>query len=329
MPDALKVEKPLTLDILDVKSPALSSTSDMPVIETKPDASPAAAPKPEDKAPEAKTPGESATPPGEPPASDEPAAKPAKGVQKRLDELVRQRVEAEARAKTAEENLRLALEAARPAPPPEVKAPEEEPEPKRPTKADFTDPEGWDAALLEYAEQKAVWTARKEVKAARAEDEKKRLDAAQAEAGRALREVHATRVEKAKEKYADFSEVAESPDVHISIPMAHAILNHEQGPEIQYFLGKHAEEAARIAKLQPHMQLVELGMIAASLRAPTAPAPAAEEPPKPITKAPPPISPVSAGKTDVTKTPEDETMEEYAARRKKELNSERRPGVRH
>src|SRR5712691_8429693 len=195
MPE-VKIEKPITLDLLDVKSPALSSTSDMPVIETKPDASPAAAPVPSEKAPEAKTPGESATPPGEPPASDEPAPKPAKGVQKRLDELVRQRVEAEARAKAAEENLRLALEAARPAPQPEPKAPEEEPEPKRPTKAEFTDPEAWDTALLEYAESKAVWTARREVKAARAEDEKKRLDAQQAEAGRALREVHAARVEK-------------------------------------------------------------------------------------------------------------------------------------
>src|SRR6059036_2395943 len=119
MPD-LKIDKPITLDLLDVKSPALSSTSDMPVIETKPDASPAAAPKPEDKAPEAKTPGGSATPPGEPPASDEPAPKPAKGVQKRLDELTRQREVAEARARAAEENLRLALEASRPAPQPEV-----------------------------------------------------------------------------------------------------------------------------------------------------------------------------------------------------------------
>ena len=111
--------------------------------------------------------------------------------------------------------------------------------------------------------------------------------------------------------------------------MAHAILDHEQGPDIQYFLGKNAAEAERIAKLAPHMQLVELGMIAASLRTPATPAPAAEEPPKPITKAPPPISPVSAGKADVSKTPEEESMEEYAARRKKELNAERRPGVRH
>jgi hypothetical protein len=329
MPE-LKIEKPMTLDILDLKSPALSSTSDMPVIETKPDASPAPAAT-EPKKAEVKTPSESATEPAEPAASDEPAPKPAKGVQKRLDELVRQRVEAEARAKAAEENLRLALEASRPAPAePKAQPQEEEPEPKRPAKSDFTDPEAWDAAVLAYADEKAAYVARREVKAARAEDEQKRLDTAQAEAGRALREVHAARVEKAKTKYADFSEVAESPDVHISIPMAHAILNHEQGPDIQYFLGKNAAEAQRIAKLAPHMQLVELGMIAASLRAPAAPAaePVAETP-KPITKAPPPISPVSSGKADVTKTPEDETMEEYAARRKKELNSERRPGVRH
>jgi hypothetical protein len=36
----MEIVKPITLDLLDTKAPALSATSDMPVIETKPDASP-------------------------------------------------------------------------------------------------------------------------------------------------------------------------------------------------------------------------------------------------------------------------------------------------
>jgi len=39
MPDVV-IEKPITLDLLPQKAPALSATSDIPVIETKPDASP-------------------------------------------------------------------------------------------------------------------------------------------------------------------------------------------------------------------------------------------------------------------------------------------------
>ena len=47
----MELKKPATLDILPAGAPALSSTSDMPVVEIKPDASnegaPPAAPEPE------------------------------------------------------------------------------------------------------------------------------------------------------------------------------------------------------------------------------------------------------------------------------------------
>ena len=86
MPDVV-IEKGVTLDLLDQTKPDLSSTSDKPIIETKPDvAKPAAAP---DKAQDAD---DSATPdkPADAAASAEPK-KPAQGVQKRIDELTRQR----------------------------------------------------------------------------------------------------------------------------------------------------------------------------------------------------------------------------------------------
>src|SRR5580765_254323 len=104
-------------DILDLNTPALSSTNDMPVVETKPDASPKEEVKPPESAPEdkaapaAEKPVESA--PTEQP--DDPAAEPepkkAKGVQKRIDELTRQREDERRRAEAAEARLDRALSA--------------------------------------------------------------------------------------------------------------------------------------------------------------------------------------------------------------------------
>ena len=335
------VVKPITLDVIDMKAPALSTTSDMPVVETKPDASnEGKPPEPKDKAApeseskdEGKTEGESATPPAETAASDEPPKKPAKGVQKALDRLTKQREEAEARAKAAEEErdrLLKAMQEGRTHPPAGDEAPvvDEDPAPEKPTKADFSDPEAWDAAVIKYADDKAAWTARREVKAAREADQKAQAERAQKEAQQAVQEAFTARIEVAKQKYEDFTEVAESPDVEISMVMAHAIVNSDQGPDIQYYLGKHPEEAKRIAMLRNVSdQLMELGVIAASLRGP-AKAEASEPAPKPVTSAPAPIKPVSGGNASVEKSPNEMSMEEYAAFRKPQLQSERRPGGR-
>ena len=124
--------------------------------------------------------------------------------------------------------------------------------------------------------------------------------------------------------------------------MAAAIMQHEQGPEIQYYLGTHPEEAARISAFTvPYVdngkviqapdaarQLMELGLIAASLRAPAKPAEAAAPPAKPLTQAPAPLKPAAAGAASVTKSIDEMSMEEYAAHRKAQLAKEARPGAR-
>jgi len=75
-------------DVLDLNIPALSSTSDMPVVETKPDASPIkeeAKPEPTapvEAAPAAEKPEESATPEQPDDPSAEPEPKKAKGFRK-------------------------------------------------------------------------------------------------------------------------------------------------------------------------------------------------------------------------------------------------------
>ena len=333
MTEALKIEKSTTIDLLDTKAPALSTTTDMPIVETKPDASPAAeVPKeavPPEKSGEAEQSEESATSATEE-SPGQPAEKAARGVGKKIQSLTKRAEEAERKAKEAEENLTRtlkAIEEGRMQQPRSDKTPaiDEDPEPAKPAKTDFSDPEAWDAAIIDYADQKAAWTARREVKAAREADLRQQTQEAQAKAIQARNEAYTSRKEKFVESHPDFKEVAEAEDVTISMPMAHAIISHEKGPEMQYYLGKHPEEAARIASLDIPSQLVELGVIAASLREPARSVAAT---PKPITSAPAPIKPVTTGTGSVDKSPEEMSMDEYAAYRKPQLNADRRPGGR-
>ncbi len=325
MPD-VTIEKAPTLDLLDTKSPALSATSDMPLIETKPDALPD--PK-ETAAPiEAETTEEPAPPetPDDSSASDKPEGKPkSQGVQKRIDELTSNWREAERRAEAERtEKLRLLalVEQGKPAPKPEV-----EDAPQRPQRSNFTDPTAFEEALADYADEKAAWSAKHAVKEALAENERVTQQRQIEEGQRAAREAYVGRVSKAQEKYPDYKDVAESPNVTVTIPMAQAILHSEHGPDIAYHLGKNPEEAKRIASLNPVQQLVEVGLIVAKLTAP-APAPAVPAPKPAVSAAPKPIKPLESKASPVAKSPEEESMEEYAARRHKELEAEKRPGAR-
>ena len=308
----MEIEQPTTLDILDTSgTPALSSTTDMPVVETKPDAQNEVV---EAATEEVKTEAESATVPEEPPASDEP--KKAKGVQKRLDELTRQREDERRRAEAAEARLDRALAALERKP--EVSIEESDPEPVRPTRGQDT--EAYEQAIMDYAEQKATWIARQEVRAAQAELAQQEQVKAAEHAQQEARESYQSRVNAFKEKHADFEQVAESPDVQVSMPMAAAILHSENGPNLQYYLGQNPNEAERIRQLSPPLQLLELGKIEAKLTAPPPPKPA-------VSAASAPIKPLSGAAPSSQKSPEDMSMDEYAAYRKSQL----RPGqsVRH
>ena len=320
MAEVSVVETP-KLDILDLGTPALSSTNDMLVVETKPDvvvpkAEPDLFPEPEVEVletDEGKTEVESATAPESKSASDEP--KKAKGVQKRLDELVKQREEANERAKAADERLEQALRALEAAGKREEKVVPPDPEPQRPTRSAYPDQDQWEQEMLDYADKKAAWTAKREVKAARDEQERQTETKEIEESQRLTREAYAGRLVKIKEKYADFSEVAET-ETKISMPMAHVIIHSENGPELQYYLAKNPAEIERITKLTPPLQLMELGKIEAKLIVPEAPAP------KPISVAPKPIKPITAGSESMPKSPENESMDEYAARRKSEMRAQ-------
>ena len=325
-----EVVKQPSLDLLDIKSPGLSSTDDMPKIETKPDVT---VPEKDAEAAEVEA-EEPATPDKPAPAADDKPKK-AQGVQKRIDELTRQREDERRRAEAAEaRELRIltALERAtvKEQPKPDI----EEKEPVRPKKLDFPDPDQYDIAVDDYVTQRAAWIAKREVRSHIEAQERKAAETTAQAQQRAVQEKFKQRVEETSKKYSDYHEVAESPDVQVSFPMAYAILQSEQGPEIQYYLGKNPEEAKRIASMTttdqsgnsvPDVarQLVELGIITAKLNPVVA---------KPVSHAPAPGKPIKSGETSTPQTLEElgekGTVEEYAARRKPELMARRGPGAR-
>jgi hypothetical protein len=360
----MNIEKPATIDLLDMKSPALSATSDIPVIETKPDATPDS--KPADKLvkPGANTDSTAApekgktedgkaaeSAPAEEATTAESAAsetegepkKPAKGVQKRLDELTRQREDERRAREAAEARLDRTLSAlerltGKPAQEAKEELEKADPEPARPERQQYPDTEAFTSALMDYAEQKASWTARREVKATIAENERKLAETRIAEEQQRTTTTYRERVEKAVEKYPDFHSVAESPDVAITIPMAQAIMHSEHGPEIQYYLGSNAEDAKRIAALSVPLQLIELGMIVAKLthtpakeavadlKAEVKAAVAEDGPPlattKPdnVSKAPLPPKALKGGGPQGEKPLAELSMDEYASRRRAEMS---------
>lgn len=308
-------------------APALSATSDMPTIEqtavteaveTKPADVPTVDKPAEAVAadPAVDTPVDATA---EPAADAKPVKKDGKsGISERFSEMSTQRKAAEDRATKLTDSLEKALSAidklsAKPAAEAAVVA--AEPRPKRET---FDNPDAYDEALVE-------WSSREATKVATANAEKERLehdattkkDAEEKQARETFEVAQKTwndRRAKATEEFPDYAEVVDRDDLQISLPMAHTIMNAENGPAIAYHLGKNPDEAARIAALPPPMQVFALGQIAFKLAQP-----------KPnVSKAPAPIKPLGSQASASAKTPDEMSMDEYAAYRQPKLAEQRR-----
>jgi len=329
MPEIVLDQEPKLDILMGKRAPALNATTDMPVIETSPEPS---VPAEDAQAPEAETEAIQAVPPDEGEAelteesatsdTDEQAGhseekKVPRGVGKRLAELTK-RAEAAEIALEQERQKRLETyeQLTRNQTSAELQARiETEKEPERPNRADYQDDAEWDDAMLAYSDQRAEFIARREIRQTVEREREQAHRAAIAQAQEETRQRHQARIDKALEKYPDFHEVAETPTVHISIPMAHAILHSEMGPDLQYFLGKNPAEAKRIMQLPPPSQLVELGKIEARLSVSAEPV----KPAAPVSRAQPPIKPLRPTETAPANRPLDElSMDEYVRRRKEQ-----------
>jgi len=172
------------------------------------------------------------------------------GFQRRIDKLTRRIYELEKERESGKGQTR----------------PTEDPEPKE---SDFND-------VHAFLKAQAKWEARQEVRAERAAEEKRAED-------RRMQQVfddYNRGVESLEEKYEDFDEVMESATVSIPKAAQIAIIEHENGPEIAYYLAKHPDEAEQLLEMSSTRAVAEIGRIgyqisSASKQKPrtTAPAP--------------------------------------------------------
>ena len=238
-----------------------------------------------------------------------------------LEKVATQQTEALARALQTIEQLtgQSAQDAA-------ARATAEDPRPKRET---FDTPDAYDTALVDWAKRESARAVQADTYRQRAEqseqtrrDEAKRLDDQQkAQAQEAVNRWQERRA-KALEEMSDFAEVAEGAHWNPSPPMIQALLNADNGPQVAYYLGKHPDRADEICKLNPVAQVLEMGKLAAEL---------ARSKPTAASKAPPPIKPLASKAAATERTIYDigneegpGAMNEYAARRNKQLAESRR-----
>lgn len=254
---------------------------------------PAEEQKPSEATPEEKPETEPDSDTGEPDEQDdgepdEQAKKKGKGgFQRTINKKTREIYSL--RAQITELEARLAE---KPAAQPEQKTAEGKPTPDK-----FETYEEFLEALSDYkVEQRAKQFEQAENQRKANEQQKAQLDTFQ------------ERLSEARSRYTDFDEVV-GAQIPISQAMQQTILESDKGADLAYWLGSNPEESARIAKLSPFAAAKELGKIEARFEAKPEPKKQA-----PVSKAPPPITPLaSQSPAGSTKSPDEMTLAEYEA----------------
>lgn len=196
-----------------------------------------------------------------------PEEKKPKGVQKRLDELTRQRYEAE---RDRDYWRDLAMRTVEP-----PKAPEPEVPQGKPQASNF-------GTYEEYTEALAEWKVREMISAQQEQNARQ----AEAQRAQAVEQSFQQRLSAFSAEVDDFHEVALNPSLPVTKDMAAIIKESDMGPALLYHLGKNPNLAREIADLSPTAMARRLGRLEEQLLAPK---------PKTMTDAPEPIKPVSGG----------------------------------
>lgn len=227
----------------------------------------------------------------EPPHEEE--KKPSK-VQKRIDELTREKYQQQREAESwRQETLRVLAE---------KEAIEKEArslklQAQKPTLDQVGhDPEVYAQVLDQFYQQQAQ-QARQEQELA-------------AERARAVQNAQrnqvelAVKVQEASTKYADFETVLANPALpqlgSVNPPLYAALLSSEKFADVAYYLANNAAEAHRLASMQPVQAVRELGRLEAKF----------DQPPKTVSSAPAPVTTVG-GNEQGAKDPSAMSYEEY------------------
>lgn len=213
-------------------------------------------------------------------------------VQERIDEITRQRHEAQREAAYWRGIA-------------ETRAAQEQPKAEAEPKAeDFSD-------YGEYVRALAKFEAKSLVKAELTQLEAQRQDQAKASTWQ-------QRAEAVKAELPDFDQVMRTSSAPMTQAMAEAIRESEFGPKVAYHLAQNPEVAARLAQLSPLAAAREIGKLEASLSTTAANPP----PVKKITSAPTPPTPVGSGRS-TTGDPGKMSQADYMEWRKSALKEMR------
>ena len=240
--------------------------------------------------------------------SGDAPAKPRKkpGVHQRIDELTRERRQAERDRDYWREQAQRQLQGLPPTqqPPPSAPAAEAASGNDEPTL------ESCDFDVAEFNRRHYQWLRDQDRKQEQAQQRQRALSEREA----AFRAEHP-----------DYDEVARNPELPITKAMAEEIMEADNAPAIVYYLGQNPQEAAAIAQMSERAMGRAIGRLEAKLSAQAAPPPPTQQPPpKPVTRAPAPVTTLS-GAPAVTKSYEGMSQHEYEAARKKEREAKGLP----
>lgn len=268
-----------------------------------------------------------------PEAQIEEAHPVKKGIQKRFSEMTAKQKELQAQADEAKaaseaanrradeamaETARLRAEADKAqAAVPSVVAEADDPTPNR---NDYDDPDEYTVAISAHATRQEL---RKSTKAAhdaaqeRAEAAKKESDEArQAQVQAAIAELHGNfqkRVAEVKPEYPDYAEKVENnTELILKNEVFFTIEKAVDSPHILYHLATNPKEAEALNKMHPQEVAMRIGEMQAELRIARKPK---------VSKAATPIKPVGNRASPQPKTPNEESTDEYAVRRNKEIQA--------
>jgi hypothetical protein len=228
------------------------------------------------------------------PKHDDDATTPLpKGVQKRIDRAVREKYQAEARAKALEE--RIAAIESRQAP---QQTPQKATAVGEPKLADFSDFE-------EYVSAKAKYVAEQQTQQMlMGMQQRAQEEAAKAAAQRAS-DTWNKKVSLVTKEIPDYNEVVGEAELPLTPAMRETIMESEVGPKVAYYLATHPEETQKIAGLTPLGAVRALMRIEDGLKT------------KPITATPDPIRQIGSGHASGVKSLTDSmTQEEFEKRRR-------------
>ena len=230
--------------------------------------------------------------------------KPGKGrFSKRIDELTRERYEAQAEAARLREQLENLQRQAKPEPT-KLAAPE-----GKPQRNAYTSDEDWVEALT-------AWKARSLI------EEDRRVEAERTRQERE-RQTYTTYVEKADQfldEHPDFNQVVAGIRVSEDIAggVQAAIVGRPNGPEVAYYLGTHPELCQELSEMTAADAVAEIGAISLSLMPVQR-----KSSPQPAAPIPAPLEPVG-GSTRVARGLSELDPDAYIAARREQMRSRRR-----